>query len=79
MLSSDSYIKLQYQHSPIELSTMIEMVYICDVQCGSHQPHMDIEHLKYGSGEQGTQRLILFNLINLNFNSHIWLRNYFIG
>lgn len=48
MLSSDFYIKRNYQHSPIEISTMMEMLYICDVQCGSHQLHMDIEHLKHG-------------------------------
>ena len=35
------------QHYPLD-AVMVEMFYICTVQYGSHWPHVDTEHLKYG-------------------------------
>jgi len=37
-----------YQNYPIELSAKMEMLFVCTVYYGSHQPHVAIELLKCG-------------------------------
>lgn len=36
------------QGCPTDLPAMMEMVYICVVQYGSHRPHVATEHVKCG-------------------------------
>ena len=36
------------QHCLLELYAVMEMFYICTFQCGSHQPHLAVQHLKCG-------------------------------
>lgn len=51
------------QHCPKELFATMEIFYTCTLQYRSHQPHVAVEHLKCGWCDQGTEFLILINLI----------------
>lgn len=58
-----------YQHCPIELGAITEILYICFIQYGSHELHATIEHLKIGTSiTKELNKLILFNF---NVNSHV--------
>lgn len=59
------------QHYPIELSTVMEVVYVCTAQCSSHWPcaGCPLETCLLGGGNW----IFYFILITLNLSSHMWL------
>jgi hypothetical protein len=54
----------------MELSAMMEMVWICSVQHGIQQPHVDIEYMRDFWSHQGTEGVTQFNL---NVYTHRYL------